>query len=147
MLKATLPSGMVSNYDNAFVVHRAGNPHIAYPKDGRLYYAVWSGSRWNTQLVDPTQKIEFHVSLALDGEDHPHISYTPWNPIHGASLDVRSLDRQHVDRGNRGRWYLGWLLQLDRGLTARESPTSATSTILAASSNTLFAPRLAGRSR
>ena len=82
----TLPPGQVFNYDTALAVDRSGNPHIAYPKNGRLYYTAWSGNQWNTQLVDPRQKVEFHVSLALDGTDHPHISYTPWNPTNGASL-------------------------------------------------------------
>ena len=86
----SLPAGQVFNYDTALALDRAGRPHIAYLKNGQLWYAAWTGSAWRSQLVDATQKAEFHVSLALDAADQPHISYGVWR---GDSLYLKYARR------------------------------------------------------
>jgi hypothetical protein len=86
----SLPDGLVFNYDTALALDSAGHPLIAYPKNGLLYIAAWTGSQWDIQLVDATQKVEFHVSLALGRLDQPHVSYGVWS---GASLYLKYAHR------------------------------------------------------
>jgi PKD repeat protein len=58
-------------------------PHISYHDlyTHDLKYAYWTGSRWSIEIVDSfetvdiTGQIEWYTSLALDNNDHPHISY------------------------------------------------------------------------
>jgi hypothetical protein len=82
----SLPAGQVFNYDTALALDSAGRPRIAYLKNGQLWYAAWTGSAWRSQLVDATQKAEFHVSLAVDAADQPHISYGVWRGAAGLYL-------------------------------------------------------------
>src|SRR4030066_288485 len=59
-----------------------GFPHTAYYEAGlmdfcddeKVKYAAWDGSQWTIQVVDEgcTGK---YPSIALDGQDLPHISY------------------------------------------------------------------------
>lgn len=74
----SVPAGQVFNYDTALALDSAGRPCIAYAKEGWLYYATRTGSRWEIQLVDTAMKVEFHISLALDRLDRPHVSYGVW---------------------------------------------------------------------
>ena len=82
----SLPAGQVFNYDTALALDSTGRPHIAYFKNGQLWYAAWTGSAWRVQLVDATQKAEFHVSLAVDAANQPHISYGVWRGPAGLYL-------------------------------------------------------------
>ncbi len=59
------------------------HPHIAYGWDlclddctGRLKYAFYDGAAWQTETADEGKDFEFtFLSLALDGDDQPHIAY------------------------------------------------------------------------
>ncbi len=53
-----------------------GHPHIVY--HGRnLHYTWHDGTKWNYETVDGSPDVNIYAtSLALDGADHPHISYS-----------------------------------------------------------------------
>jgi PKD repeat protein len=40
-----------------------------------LKYAKWTGSSWSIETVDSSSWVEKDTSIALDTNDHPHISY------------------------------------------------------------------------
>lgn len=59
-----------------------GYPHIAYHRDaadygseGTLHYAFYNGSTWVTQTVDGSGDVGCALSLELDAQNHPHITY------------------------------------------------------------------------
>jgi len=60
------------------------NPHISYQETsggtGILKYAYRTGSSWSIETVDNTLGTGWYTSIALDSDDHPHISH--WiNPL------------------------------------------------------------------
>lgn len=72
------------------VLDATNRPHISYyshdsdPSPSGLTtfvvkYAFWSGSSWNIQIVEegeyPTNILVWGISLAVDSQGHPHISY------------------------------------------------------------------------
>jgi hypothetical protein len=67
--------GMVGRY-NSLVLDPSGLPRIAYfdYPDGGLKYASWNGSSWEIDNVDSACS-ERSISLALDTQGNPHISY------------------------------------------------------------------------
>lgn len=66
---------------NSLAVDSADHPHVAYTKTGTnvtlLKYAYHDGSTWHKETVDGLgdEDVGRFVSLALDADDHPHISY------------------------------------------------------------------------
>ena len=66
---------------NDLALDAAGHPHIAYTESGTnwqvLRYAYHDGSTWHKETVDGLGDADVgsYVSLALDGDDHPHLSY------------------------------------------------------------------------
>jgi hypothetical protein len=51
-------------------------PHISYPVNGKLKYAYWDGSSWQTQSIAlPTKLLAFYTSISLDLNDKPSITY------------------------------------------------------------------------
>ena len=66
---------------NSLALDSAGHPHIAYSKVGTswstLRYAYYDGTTWHKETVDGLgdEDVGYFVSLALDADDHPHISY------------------------------------------------------------------------
>lgn len=52
----------------------AGRPHMAYGADN-LYYAHHDGTNWIIETVDDNHAVGLYASLALDANNHPHISY------------------------------------------------------------------------
>jgi hypothetical protein len=60
-------------WSNSLVLDANDNPHISYFEYGHLKYAVWTGSGWNIETVDPNGG--FDCSLALDSSGNPCISY------------------------------------------------------------------------
>ncbi|MEP7198817.1 MAG: hypothetical protein ABI874_03265, partial [Chloroflexota bacterium] len=72
---ATATGGNIINYETAIALDKSGRPRIVYAEQGTLYYAQWTGSSWQVELVDNTGWSEEYFSLALDANDAPHISY------------------------------------------------------------------------
>ncbi len=66
---------------NDLALDAAGHPHIAYTKSGTnwqvLRYAYYDGSAWHKETVDGLGDADVgsYVSLALDADGHPHLSY------------------------------------------------------------------------
>jgi len=66
---------------SSLALDAAGHPHIAYTNTGtgwgELKYAYHDGSAWHKETVDDGDggDVGAYLSLALDENDHPHISY------------------------------------------------------------------------
>lgn len=60
-------------YATSLALDAQGRPHIGYMHGDELRYATWTGSAWITRTLCLTACSE--PSLALDGNDLPHISY------------------------------------------------------------------------
>jgi uncharacterized repeat protein (TIGR01451 family) len=75
-----------------------GRPHISYIRhydsfnDDELRYARWTGSNWEIQTVDSEASLGGPISLALDGDGQPHISYEWVTYLKSESL----APRRHV---------------------------------------------------
>jgi hypothetical protein len=68
---ASVPSVVLDSQDE---------PHIAFDycevdDHCDLRYAYWSEGQWEIEIVDPEEGSGWWVSLALDGNEYPHISY------------------------------------------------------------------------
>ncbi len=112
-----------SGGDNSIALDSSGRPHISYcgPGPDNIYsnvlkYARWTGSSWDIQTVDDADGfagVGLHNSLALDSNNHPHISYyfeTPqdlkyahWN---GTSWQTETVDGSTGSVG----WYTSIVL-------------------------------------
>jgi len=69
--------GNVGEY-NSIAIDRDGYPHIAYRyyKDGSyLKYAYKDASGWHRSVADSLPTDSYLNSMALDGNNNPHISY------------------------------------------------------------------------
>jgi hypothetical protein len=60
---------------SSLVLDSSGNPRISYQWDNNLKYAQWTGSSWNIKVLDHSGRVWSSVSLALDGEGAPQLSY------------------------------------------------------------------------
>src|SRR5215469_8013166 len=98
----------------SLAVDSRGWSHIAYSSDRLpgLYYASWDGKRWQKVLIDPA-KTGHHMSIRLDSQDNPRISYYQQEFSDGliardlkyAYFDGKSWYIQTVDhRAGTGRW-------------------------------------------
>ncbi len=98
---------------NALALDSADQPHVAYTKTGTnvtlLKYAYYDGATWHKETVDGLgdEDAGRFVSLALDADDHPHISYqdvTNYN-LRYAYHDGSAWHIQVVDSGTEtGYW-------------------------------------------
>ena len=78
----TVDSTLGTGKFNSIAVDSKGHPHIAYAtvnyENASQRYAYWNGKSWNTEIVEgegvPTPC--WSVSLVLDKNDNPHITYT-----------------------------------------------------------------------
>jgi hypothetical protein len=102
--------GIIGAY-SSLALDSNGRPHVAYSdsSNGALKYASWNGSSWNIQTLDKatfnlignlsatSASTGSYVSLVLDSNDFPHISYsnnTSFNSrfrVYNSSLDFGSL--------------------------------------------------------
>lgn len=70
-----------TGYANRLAIDRSGTPHIAYISGSsrEVRYAIWSGSAWTLENISPDDEVMpsflTTVSLAIDGEERPHIVY------------------------------------------------------------------------
>ncbi len=71
----------LGGWDTAIALDSAGRPHIAYRhatlSDMSLKYATWDGAAWQITTVEShiSGASDRDTSIALDGDDHPHIGY------------------------------------------------------------------------
>lgn len=79
---------------NRLKLDASGQPHVAYcvydsstAACVQLKYAVKNGATWQTQVVDAGSSIGSGISLALDGNSQPHISYAA--PASGGSYSTQ----------------------------------------------------------
>lgn len=104
-------------YDVSLVLDRSGNPHIAYLRviwvDDNprldLRYAHHDSSGWQIEIVDSAGLVGYHASLALDGNDRPHIVYTevfhqPASQMKYAYRDVTGWHFQDIYSFNLANW-------------------------------------------
>lgn len=92
---ATATPGRELAYGVGLRVDRAGHPQLAFSDYGDLNLASWTGSSWDIQPVDHTSWVEWYISVAIDGDDQPHISYF-W--VTNGRSELRYA--RHMD----GRW-------------------------------------------
>ena len=60
--------------DTSIAVDSQGYVQISFNDDG-LNYAYWSGGLWELIDLEPTTADAYGISMHLDTDDHPHISY------------------------------------------------------------------------
>lgn len=70
----------ISIWGTSLVLDSTGNPHISYCVISNLVinvvYAVWDGSKWQSEVVDSGPNIVLNDSfLAIDNSGKPHICY------------------------------------------------------------------------
>jgi hypothetical protein len=74
--------------NTAIALDSNGRPHIAYVAgngpfgwaDQNLKHAVWTGSTWQVEIVDDNDDTHPQISLAIDSQDRPHVSYARQEP-------------------------------------------------------------------
>jgi hypothetical protein len=63
---------------------------------GTILYASWNGIAWETQTVVSNISLPYSLSLALDSNDYPHISYSTGEPMYaswtGTAWDIQTAD-------------------------------------------------------
>ncbi len=119
-----------SGQDCSIAIDTLGKPHISY-RDLGLQYARYTGSSWQISTVDDDFFAGDGLSLALDSDDKPQISYADWAATDqydlryafsngsswwieivdsvpsGERFVVTSLALDNDDRPHIGYWQLG----------------------------------------
>jgi hypothetical protein len=78
-------------YSATLALDSRGKPHFAYQGfyENGLHYAVWDGSMWHKQVIDPLS-VAFFMSMQIDKADHPKISYYKrMNPDSSFALQLK----------------------------------------------------------
>jgi len=90
--------------DRSLRLDAAGHPHVVYGQD-HLYYAWHDGAAWHYETADASPGVGIYASLALDGDDSPHVSYfdVDQHTLKYAYRDAGAWHTQAVDSA----W--GWL--------------------------------------
>jgi hypothetical protein len=93
-------------YSAVLALDARGRPHFAYQGyfENGLHYAVWDGSTWHRQLIDPSS-VAFFLSMQIDKQGHPKISYykrsnpdkSPALQLKYAFFDGSSWYRETID--------------------------------------------------
>ncbi|MBS3778194.1 MAG: hypothetical protein KGY50_02735 [Candidatus Thermoplasmatota archaeon] len=76
----TIDTGSGGTYGNvtttSIVVDPEDHPHLVYAKPpNHVKYAYWDGEKWSYDTIITKDGIYGSVDIALDAENHPHISY------------------------------------------------------------------------
>jgi hypothetical protein len=94
---------------NSIALDSAGHAHIAYLDitNPRVKYARWTGTAWQTEVVDQlSARAEVdHLSLQMDSQDRPRIAYydAGSGALKYATRDTKGWHTEVVDRdGNVG---------------------------------------------
>jgi hypothetical protein len=84
--------------NRSLAVDSSGHLHVAYGQD-HLYYATYDGSDWSLETVDYGWGTGDEQSIALDDQDHPHISYyddtnrvLKYATFDGATWQIETID-------------------------------------------------------
>jgi hypothetical protein len=102
-----------SGMSSSLVLDSLDNPHISYGERSvywddsstAIKYTSWTGSTWNTQIVDQGKKVQPFNSFALDSAGNPHIvyeraaglQYARWT---GSKWDIQVIDNEQVNLGS-----------------------------------------------
>jgi len=98
--------------DPSLALDKSNNPHIAYRKfdpsdnnNDRLKYAKWTGSSWNTEIVDSTTA-GWQPSIILDKNNYPCIAYYDYTNgyLKYAKWTGSSWSRQTIDSTGDTGW-------------------------------------------
>lgn len=97
--------------DNSLVLDSNGYPHIGYGVGNGLRYMKWNGSDWIGEVnqtgpddVDITINYKRYVSLDLDSNEYPHMSYSGYDaPLKYARWDGVSWQSETVDASSETR--------------------------------------------
>jgi len=79
----TVDSSFTSSFGlsiNSLKLASNNNPHVSYIGESELnntlMYGEWTGSNWNTMILDSNESSNFHsASISLDSSSYPHIIY------------------------------------------------------------------------
>jgi hypothetical protein len=92
---------------SSLAIDTNGRPHVVYlvhyhdvgTDNDTLKYAVFNGSTWDKQIVDSSGYLDQHLSLVLDSNSNPHISYSDYmnNSLKYATLNGSKWVIQTVD--------------------------------------------------
>jgi len=93
----TVDNGTIVGVHSSLAIDANGNPHIGYAdfKNENLKYAVYNGNEWIIQRLTPVDYFgpsEYEglfTSLALDSDNHPHISYAGVKSLTGSRFGLR----------------------------------------------------------
>ena len=84
---------------SSIALDSSGNPHIGHSQgmnpDHNLSYSRLDGGVWLSEIVDSTGNVGYHVSLTLDANDWPRMSYV---------RDYRPPFQKHEDRLKHAAW-------------------------------------------
>jgi hypothetical protein len=79
-----------------------------------LRYASWTGSEWSIENFDFIDPQKGDISMAIDSNDLPHISYVGWEPfLRYASWTGSEWSIENVDNASNVGEYVS--LALDSG--------------------------------
>ena len=92
---------------NSLVLDVNEYPHVAYAREGNTFYAYWTGSAWQRELVSAATHVPKYASLTLDGDGSPHLAFRNYAELYygqrtASGWDVEMLDSArtagpHVD--------------------------------------------------
>lgn len=112
----TVDNGAVRGW-NSLRLDSADHPYVAYGyvdfttwADTGMVYAYHNGTHWITETVDSEPGVGFSPSLALDGQDRPHISYRRGSAYRDSDLKYAQFDGNEwqfeiVDDEGGAGWY------------------------------------------
>jgi len=90
----------------ALALDSFGNPHVAYTDHTVVKYARWTGSNWNIQTVDTHSEIPYRLSLALDSNNTPYITYDFTISIPTGTGNYQSIEKVKLATLQNSKWHI-----------------------------------------
>jgi len=100
----TLPNS--SGGQVSIALNSQGYPYISYdcnPSTMRLKYAYWDGLTWHISVVDQNGNVGYNSSIAVDSQNHIHISYRNYDTLslkyafyNGTTWQISTIDSQPI---------------------------------------------------